>query len=284
MNATLSPRQSARLALLFSAVMALLVLWLLVRLLWLVVVGPEVQSAPMPPLPQTQASGGQRERFDHPLFGRADDPNAVVAPIAPSRRDNLRLRGIVSGPRAYAIIADQNGRETVYREDDELPDGSRVQRIEAQRVILLRAGRQEALELNPDRLEAAPARTSTSTPSRTAGSLLDNTDGLNMASLQRLPGPQGAAMAGQISILPVSSGGFRVRPSRDARWFAELGLQVNDIVTAVNGQPLESEEDARALFRNVLQGGDIAITINRQGQELVLRPDTERLLRSLQNP
>ncbi|MGY6630293.1 MAG: type II secretion system protein N [Wenzhouxiangella sp.] len=281
MNATLSPRQSARLALLLSAVTAVIILWLLVRLLWLVLAGPEVQSAPMPPLPQTQASGGQRERFSHPLFGQSDDPNAIIAPIAPARRDSLRLRGIVSGPRAYAIIADSNGRETVYRIDDELPDGSRVQRIEAQRVILVRAGRQEALELNPDRRDAAPARPSST--SRPAGSLLDG-GGLNLDSLQRLPSPQGQAMASQVSILPVSSGGFRVRPSRDARWFAELGLQVNDIVTAVNGQLLETEDDARALFRDVLQGGDLAITINRQGQELVLRPDTERLLRSLQNP
>ncbi len=278
MNATLSPRQSARLALLTMAAMALLVVWLLVRLLWLVLVGPEVQSAPLPPLPQTQASASQRERFSHPLFGRADDPAAVVAPIAPARGDNLRLRGIVSGPRAYAIIADQNGRETVYREDDELPDGSRVQRIEAQRVILLRSGRQEALELNPDRLDTAPAN-------RPAGdSRGDTASRLNLANLQRLPDQAGSGMASQVSILPVSSGGFRVRPSRDARWFAELGLQVNDVVTAVNGQPLETEDDARALFRDVLQGGDLAITINRQGQELVLRPDTERLLRSLQNP
>jgi hypothetical protein len=104
--------------------------------------------------------------------------------------------------------------------------------------------------------------------------------GVSIASMPRISRRLGAgytrSMAQNINVMPVSGGGFRVRPGRDARLFAELGLQVNDVVTAVNGQPLDSEEAARALFSDVLTRGEVAITVNRQGQELTLaaRPRT----------
>ncbi len=89
-------------------------------------------------------------------------------------------------------------------------------------------------------------------------------------------------MAGAISVLPVSGGGFRVRPGRDARLFAELGLQVNDVVKAINGQPLESEEDVQSLFADVMRRGEVAITVNREGREMTLRPDLEAILGRLE--
>ncbi|MFU8833189.1 MAG: PDZ domain-containing protein, partial [Wenzhouxiangella sp.] len=88
------------------------------------------------------------------------------------------------------------------------------------------------------------------------------------------------ALASSINVMPVTGGGYRVRPGRDATLFAQLGLQVNDIVLAVNGQPLQSEEAARALFADVMQRREIAITINRQGREMTLRPDLEQIMGS----
>lgn len=288
MDATLTPRRSAQLATLAIALVGAVLLWLVVQLGWLLLAGPDVEMDPVPPLPAMAQGSRESLRFNYPLFGRSDEPAALVPTTVPSRRDNLRLRGIVSGERAYAIIADERGRESVYREDDRLADGSRIERIERTRVILERGGQRESLELRPDQASTRPAAPSSEASSqisqRPAGALFPaGSEGFNLSSLPNL-GNLDSQLASQISILPVSSGGFRVRPTRDARLFAELGLQVNDIVTAVNGQPLESEEAVRTLFNDLLQGGEIAITITRQGQELVLRPDTDRLLRSLQNP
>ena len=91
--------------------------------------------------------------------------------------------------------------------------------------------------------------------------------GISIASLPdvaRTSGLDANALADSISVMPVSSGGFSGPARSQCRLFAELGLQMNDIVTAVNGQPLQSEAAAQACLPMSLQRGEVAITINRQ--------------------
>ncbi len=290
-----SPVWSGRLALLASAMLALLAVWLLVRLVWLVLAGPQVDAAPVPPVPRVSQTATESRDFRWDLFGPQQRSNlAPIRAVETTTRSNLRLLGVMTGDvTAYAFIADSQGRESVYRRGDELPDGAVLENIEATRVILARNGRSEALELDRDRATVGQRGSSASAaPSRSPVAPIhglrgfDTERGVSVASVNVM----GAGsvdvsnLAQSISVMPVSSGGFRVRPGRDARLFAQLGLQVNDIVTAVNGQPLESEDAARALFADVLRRGEVAITVNRQGREMTLRPDLEQIIGSLQNP
>ena len=80
-------------------------------------------------------------------------------------------------------------------------------------------------------------------------------------------------LAQRITILPVAGGGFRVRAGRDATLFTRLGFHVNDIVTAINGQPVSTQADVRAVFENYNPGQRIAITVRRGDRQLVLTPD-----------
>lgn len=286
---------SGRLALLSCALLALLAVWLLVRLVWLVLAGPQVESAPVPPVPRiSQATGGTAE-FHWDLFGASQ--RAALAPVAPApvaSRSSLRLLGVMTGDTVgYAFIADAQGRESVYRRGDELPDGAVLEAIEPHQVILARNGRSEALSLDRDRNGGGRVSPATAAPgTRPAVAPIpglrgfDTERGVSVAAVRDMGigNVDVAGLAQSISVMPVSGGGFRVRPGRDARLFAQLGLQVNDIVTKVNGQPLESEEAARALFADVLMRGEVAITVNRQGREMTLRPDLEQIIGSLQNP
>lgn len=286
--ATLSVSWSRRLALLSSAALALLLLWLLVRLVWLVVAGPQVQTRAMPPVPQVQPTSAARDGFRWELFGEASPTVPIVDAPVQASRTGMRLKGVMAGgPDAFAIIADEQGRERVYRAGDELPGGARVERIEAIRVLLVREGRREALELERDltttgmRTSSAPAPSPASLPGIRAFEL---PSGVSAAALQPADSSAAAGLgqtADQVSVMPVAGGGFRVRPGRDARLFTELGLQINDVVVAVNGQPLNSEDEARALFADVLRRGELSITINRQGREMTLRPDLEQILSNL---
>ncbi len=287
-----TPSWSGRLALASLALIALLAGWLLLRLVWLLLAGPEVASAPVPPVPRVapQTTSGGEFRWD--LFG-VGQRAPVAAPVAASSRSSLRLVGVMSGsPLAWAIISDGQGRESVYRPGDELPDGSVLESIAPQRVILSRGGRAEALELDDRRAAtaSAPASGATAVSAVAVDRLpglrgIDSGAGLSMASFAgQTSAADLGALAQSISVMPVSSGGFRVRPGRDARLFSALGLQINDVVTAVNGQPLDSEEAARALFSDVLRAGEVAITVNRQGRELTLRPELDQIIRSLPNP
>jgi general secretion pathway protein C len=286
-------------ALATSAVLAVLVVWLLVRLVWLIAAGPQVESAPVPPVPRlTPAAMSNNGDFHWDLFGTSRQGAAMpVTPVPAAARSSLRLLGIMSRePDGYAIIADSQGRENVYRSGDELPDGARVERIEPQQVIIARNGRSEALSLDRERGTATASQAErqplSTTPQIEVNPMpgirgFQAPAGINVGSISGM-GDLGninpATLADSISVMPVSSGGFRVRPGRDARLFTQLGLQMNDVITAINGQPLESEAAARALFADVMMRGEVSITVNRQGREMTLRPDLENILGSLQNP
>jgi general secretion pathway protein C len=274
------------LALILAGVLA----WQSVQVLWLVLAGPEVASDPVPPVPQIEPAAAGRDGYRWDLFGQAPQAVALPQPV-PSAQTDLQLRGLMSGgDGAFAIVADARGNEAVYRVGDELPDGSRLSAIEPFQILIQKSGRESALVLERE-LSTRPARTSAN--SAVARSAPNQTNalpgirgfqsptGISAASLQQL-GSGSAGLADQISVLPVAGGGYRVRPGRDATLFAELGLQVNDVVTAVNGQPLTSRADAQALFADVLRRGEVSITITRQGREMTLRPDLTQILSRMQ--
>ncbi len=264
--------------------LALALAWLSVRLFWLVVGGPQVATLPMPPVPQLEPAASARDGFRWDLFGEAPEAAPIVAAPVVEASGDLRLKGVMSGGAdAFAIISDGQGRERAYRIGAELPDGGSVDEIGPLRVIVQRNGRREALELK--RRNVSQGRSSRSAEAAPTPRLpgirgLEAPSGISAASLQT-PEPAAASVADQISVMPVAGGGFRVRPGRDAQLFSQIGLQVNDVVLAVNGQRLSSEAEARAMFSDVVRSGELSITIERQGREMTLRPDIDQILARL---
>ncbi len=234
--------------------------------------------------------------------GRIDLPRVASAPAAesladvdwsvfgePAARDyglvqaveptplRLRLRGAVAGRNGYAIIVDADGNEGVYRVGDELPGEARVTDIETRRVLLRRSGRIEALAL-PGGAEAAsgPARSTASRPPAERNGAGEATRGIGVGSLSSLTAGftlDPDRLAEQITILPVAGGGFRVRAGRNAAMFQQLGFELNDVVLAINGQPVSTRADVRAVFGDYNPGERIAITVRRGDRQLVLTPD-----------
>ncbi len=255
-----------------SALLAMLSAWLVLRILILLVDGIEVGFEPIEysPSPTDSALPGQ---IDWRMFG---EPVAVDygfdRPLPPTPL-SLRLRGVVTGERGYAIIVDGNGDEGVYRAGDEVPGGAEVLAIEARRVVLSRNGEREALELpgagagqqSPiSRASAADEPAASGVRGIGIGSLG------SMASQFRLDPDE---LARRITILPVAGGGFRVRAGRDAQIFSALGFHVNDVVIAINGQPVNNQRDVRALFQEASLDRPLAITVRRGDRQVVLTPD-----------
>ncbi|RFF28787.1 MULTISPECIES: type II secretion system protein N [unclassified Wenzhouxiangella] len=290
----MSPAWSSRLAMLSSAVLALAVVWLAVRSMWLVLGGVSVESAQALPVPQLPEVGGASGEFRWNLFGRSASPAVTLQPV-PVSDSRLRLKGVVAGKRGYAIISIDGSGEDVFRAGDELPGGGEVEAIESRRVIILRDGRRETLAMDPDAASGArrASRTSGSEqvaeePSRQLPGIrgFSAPEGASVASLPeaaRSAGLDAGELAQSISVMPVSGGGFRVRPGRNARLFQALGLEVNDVVLAVNGQPLESAQAVRGLFSDVMSSGEVSIKVRRGEREMTLRPDLEQIMGSLQS-
>jgi len=295
MSSIVQPAVSGRLAIASTGLLMIVGLWLLLRMIWLVLSGPSVTSAPVPPVPSMAQNARSSGEFRWQLFGQTQSQASPVNQVTTISRTPLKLAGVVSGNDGYAMISDNRNGEQVYRVDDELPDGSRLVAIEPSQVILSVDGRNEILALDPAKARSTtlPGATRTTTRNPMVTTPLPGVRGfqapagINIASMPELARSSGfdlSNMATSISALPVSSGGFRVRPGSDSKLFSQLGLQVNDVVTAINGQPLQSEAQLQSVFSDVLTRGEIAITVNRQGRDVVLRPEIDQILRSLQNP
>jgi general secretion pathway protein C len=69
---------------------------------------------------------------------------------------------------------------------------------------------------------------------------------------------------------PVFAGGqqrgYRVYPGRNRASFAKLGLMPGDLVTAVNGTPLDDPNRGLETLRGVGAGSPVVLTIERNGQ------------------
>ena len=294
MSSIVQVAASGRLALASTGLLIVLGLWLLLRIIWLVVSGPSVATAPVPAIPSLAQNSRSSAEFRWQLFGQSRSQATPVRQVTTVSRTPLKLMGVVSGADGYAMISDTSNGERVYQVDDELPDGSRLVAIEPSQVILAVNGRNEILALDP--AQARSTTLSTAPRTTTTNQMVANTlpglrgfqapAGISIASMPEVARTSGfdlSSMATSMSVIPVSSGGFRVRPGRNSQLFTQLGLQVNDVVTAINGQPLESEAQLQGVFGDVLSRGEIAITVNRQGRETVLRPEIAQILRSLQS-
>jgi len=61
--------------------------------------------------------------------------------------------------------------------------------------------------------------------------------------------------------------GFRAYPGRNRAIFNKLGLKAGDLVTAVNGQPLDDPQHSQEVFNTIQSSPTVTVTIERGGQK-----------------
>ena len=267
-----------------AALLAVLIAWVLVRLLWLVISGPQVPPADALVLPTAQQAARGQHGSLQDLFGETNRPRQRPQTPAVESLDGWRLQGVLrSGQQALAILSDPGGEAQIYRIDEALDDERRLTDIKVNEVVIEQRGRLHRLALHENTTLAQPSAVPEATEGNGGTDAAPSMQGLGVASVATPAAVEhGLAQAQSLIIaLPVRGGGFRVRPGRDASVFTALGLQTNDVVTAVNGQPVNSEVDWVALL---MREDGISITLQRDGRQQVLTPDRDALIRSLQSP
>jgi general secretion pathway protein C len=168
-----------------------------------------------------------------------------------------------------AIIGESAQAAKVVSVGAQVPGGAQLHSVYADRAIIDRSGTLESVFL-PRRSSGAglppPAQP---TPQASANdAMLDR--------MRRLvnddPGLIGQVMRPQ----PVFAGGkmrgFRVYPGANRQAFSRLGLRAGDLVTAINGTPLDDKDRAQEIFGTLSSSTDARVSITRNGrqQELVL--------------
>ena len=217
------------------------------------------------------------------LFGQAGAEPLNTAIDAPETQLNLQLRGAIAAgdeALAHAIIADGNGKDKVYFIHDAVPGGALLHEVYTDRVILNRAGVLETLRL-PRVSKAAGNRPQ-------ANSMPDfSSEEPNSGAMQQMMQADPASFTDILRPQPYMPNGelkgYRVYPGRDRRKFAALGLRPGDLVTDINGQPLNNLQGGMEVFRSLAGAPQLAVTIERNGSPMTLTLDTNQVIDSQDN-
>ena len=271
--------------------------WAGLRLLLLLAVGPSMPVVPAVTLEATPAADAQPAQSVAAwhLFGNATGPIdlAALAQAAPATALQLFLRGTLNenAPEGgIAIIADANGNDRAYRVGDTLPGEARLEGIYAGRVLLSRNGVNESLSLPRGAPETASSPSgsvalpgSTAVPGPTAATPNTTLPFIRPAiapgapsldSLRNATGTDPLELAKQVQIYPVVENGrtvgVRLAAGRDSDLLTRAGIQPNDILTSVNGIPLDGPQRSAELMAALKDARSVQVTVRRDGKDIQL--------------
>lgn len=203
------------------------------------------------------------------LFGvSVADPSTQDPENAPQSSANLLLAGTIATQnpkRGVAIISDAGAPAKVFSVGEQI-GGASLHSVYLDHVILDRAGALETLLLPrqlPPSVRTAAARPGTA--DRRTVAAVDNIRRL----VQQDPGILDQVMR-TVASYDNAAGklrGFRAYPGRNRAIFSKLGLKSGDLVTAINGTPLDDPQKSQDVFNTIQTSDHVTVTIERGGQK-----------------
>ena len=261
---------------LVSALFAILIAVDLARLVLMLLGGrpaqPLVPAGPGPTIAAAPAFDAQRVAAAH-LFGIAPlDASAQNPANAPPAGVNWTLAGTIStsNPKRGLAIVAANGPSKLYSVGDRIDDAT-LYAVYADRIVIAHNGTLATLRM-PRQVPAAPGPAYPMPNAAPAGTA--NYRALNRLRqiVQRNPSllntvlravPSYDSRVGRLR-------GFRIYPGTDARAFAGLGLRAGDLVTAIDGTPLDDPQRGQMIFDTLQTSPQALVTVDRGGQTLNL--------------
>jgi general secretion pathway protein C len=208
------------------------------------------------------------------LFGQATPdsaPSATPVEQIPASDLNLVLVGVVAaGPESLALIRVEPEPETPFAIGDEISHGVTLRAVYPDRAIIQRRGRTEALLLE-DVAASLGDTALASTPAVSAQPGI-RAQGGNSFTVDRefvrteLRNPD---IFRQALIVPNAGGGFLVRQIQPGSVYAKLGLRVGDVIRKLNGQRINSANEALRLYQQLgglEQVGAVQMEVMRAGR------------------
>ena len=260
---------------LVSALFAILIAVDLARLVLMLLGGrpaqPLVPAGPGPTIAAAPAFDAQRVAAAH-LFGIAPlDASAQNPANAPPAGVNWTLAGTIStsNPKRGLAIVAANGPSKLYSVGDRIDDAT-LYAVYVDRIVIARNGTLATLRM-PQQVPgtAAPAYAPGVTPAGSA-----NYRALNQ--LRRIVQRNPSLLNTVLRAVPSYDSrigrlrGFRIYPGTDARAFASLGLRSGDLVTAIDGTPLDDPQRGQMIFDTLQTSPQALVTVDRGGQTLNL--------------
>jgi type II secretory pathway component PulC len=176
----------------------------------------------------------------------------------------------------YAIIDELSGNSHLYRVGSLVIDGSELSEVYSDHVILLRNGLREILALpHLGVLILGGRRANMSATARDDDAVV--ADVTVPPKPEQMPTP--GAVVHALNLRPALENGRRIglrvnQSGYGAKPVETLGLQVGDIVTTLNGQPVGI--GSGELMRAIGAGQSVDLVVQRQGQLVPVRIDPEQ--------
>jgi general secretion pathway protein C len=257
-------------SLLFAALILLLLLQIGYSFISKPLKSPQPVVATSVPRPQRAGVDIQTVVSAH-LFGVAvADPSAQDPANAPQSSANLLLAGTIATQdpkRGVAIISDAGSASKVYSVGERI-GGASLHSVYLDHVILDRGGALETLllprQLPPSAGRAVSALRRPGADPRTAAAV-DNIRRM----VQQDPSILDQVMR-TVASYDNAAGklrGFRAYPGRNRAIFGKLGLKSGDLVTAINGTPLDDPQRSQDVFNTIQTSDHVTVTIERGGQK-----------------
>jgi general secretion pathway protein C len=267
-----------RLPLAVSALLVLLLAWQLVQLAWTLLGAGNTLPPPAPVA--APVSGPVAQAVDvgaivnaH-LFGEASapaagstDPNSVAATQMP-----LVLVGTIANTDptlGYAIIGESAATAKVYGVGKTITGGTKLHSVYPDRAILDRGGKLEAVLL-PKKFSGGGMSAAAPAASPMLGDRLRDLASSNMTAITDILRPQPVFANGQ-------QRGYRVYPGRNRAQFNRLGLLPGDMVTAINGTPLDDAARGMEILQTMNTASSVNMTVERNGESIQVNINNAQL-------
>lgn len=183
----------------------------------------------------------------------------------------LKLWGTVSRQdgTAYAVIEDTKTREqNLYRTGDSIQNAT-LKMILREKVVLTVNQSDEILTMEETVTSKRSARARNRPTAKLPVSSYARKITLNRASMERAMENLGQLMD-QATIRPhIEDGrpaGISITGIKPNAIFRKMRLRNGDVITGVNGRPIESVEDAIAIFEDLTSSSEIKVDIKRRGR------------------
>jgi general secretion pathway protein C len=189
----------------------------------------------------------------------------------------LKLWGTVTGDKngAYAVIEDTQTRsQNLYRKEDTV-QGAVVKMILREKIVLRVGAKDQVLEM--EKGQTGPmAGQSAMAESRIASMGEDRperTVSLERSQIEDAMGNVNELMQ-QVKIMPHFSDGqpdgFSLTGIRPNSIFRKMGLRNGDIITGVNGETIQTMEDALGFYKQLSSSENVSVQMKRRGRENTL--------------
>jgi len=265
-----------------SAALVLLIAWQAVQLTWTVLgsrpASPATVDVAPPPSPAVAPRVDIGRIVNAHLFGvpgapasGETDPASVAA-----TQMNLVLAGTIAHAdpeKGFAIVGESAATARVYAVGKTITGGTKLHSVYPDRVILDRGGKLEALIL-PKKFQgggmSAARPVAAAAPDPMVGQRLQNLAAQNPGAITEVIRPQPVFANGQ-------QRGYRVYPGRNRQQFSQLGLMPGDLVTAINGTPLDDPARGMEILQSINSAAQVTVTVERNGQSTQVSINTAQV-------